>query len=88
MTDENGVLTVLQEYWHIILSGIALVIGYTKLNTKADQNSKDIADEALARKAADIEIETRISRQRSEDMDRIEKIMTEVRTDIKTLIKR
>lgn len=84
MTEESGVLSMLQEYWHLILAGVAFVVGYTKLNAKADQNKVDNKQTREAMR----DMETRINRQRAEDLERIQSTMNEVRTDIKTLLQR
>ena len=88
MTVESGVLAVLQEYWHVILAGISFVVGYTKLNSKVEQNARDNEATKAEWRATVQALEKRVGEQRREDMDRVENVMSEVRADIKTLLQR
>lgn len=102
MNTENSILTILNEYWHILLAFIAFTVGYTKLHIKSEQNSKDNQETRdmlktgdSANKVAIQEMEDRINRRRAEDLEHVYDTMnqvridiTEVRKDIKTLLQR
>lgn len=84
MKAESEVLSVIQEYWHLLASGVAFVFGYARLHYKAEQNARDNA--ATRKELRDME--ERRDKQRTEDLQRIEAVMGEVRSDIKTLLGR
>lgn len=84
MKVESEVLSVVQEYWHLLTAGVVFVFGYAKLHFKAEQNARD----NKATREVLCEMEERRDKQRTEDLQRIETVMGEVRSDIKTLLGR
>ena len=74
----------IQEYWQQFVAIIALVVWGGRLESRANQNSRDLA-----------RLEQRLADQRKEDMEtrardwgRMEKSIDEMRADIKKLLER
>lgn len=88
MTDESGVLAMLHDWWAIITAAVMFVVGYTKLNSKVDQNARDNEVNRAEWRATVQALEKRLGDQRKEDMERVEKVLSDVQTDIKTLLQR
>lgn len=88
MTDESGVLAMLHDWWGVITAGVMFVVGYTKLNSKVDQNARDNEMNRAEWRATVQALEKRLGDQRKEDMERVEKVLSDVQTDIKTLLQR
>lgn len=70
-------MEVIKDYWPIISAVIFAVVWLVRLEGKANQNGRDITN-----------LEERIARQRTEDLERLEKTMTSIATDVKTLLQR
>ena len=67
----------IKDYWHIIVGAAAFIAGYSKLSEKTETTSEELKN-----------LETRVNSRRAEDLGRIEKMMTEIRTDVKLLLQR
>jgi hypothetical protein len=92
MTDT---ITALKDAWAFILAAVALVAWFVRLEARAMRNSDDLTIEAASRKAELVALETRIEKQRKEDMelrrqDRedTKRMLQEVQSDIKLLLQR
>ena len=75
---------VLSTYWQQIVALVAAIVWGSRLESRANQNSRDLQ-----------RLETRLADQRREDMEvrardwgRMEKAIDEMRTDIKKLLER
>lgn len=73
----NEIMDALKEYWYMILAGVSFVYGYARLASRAENNEKSI-----------VELETRINKQRQEDLQRSESMLKEIRSDVKQLLSR
>lgn len=68
---------MIKDYWHIAIGALAFVAGYSKLREKAETTSEELKS-----------LESRVNMRRAEDLDRMEKMVTEIRTDVKLLLQR
>lgn len=75
---------VLQHWWGVIVGGVTAVIWLVRLESRANQNTKDLA-----------KLEERLAEQRREDLEmrardwgRMESAIGEMRADIKKLLER
>ena len=75
---------VIQQWWAMVVAGITAVIWMVRLESRANQNTKDLT-----------KLEERLSTQRREDLEmrardwgRMENAIDEMRADIKKLLER
>ena len=75
---------VIAQFWKVILAAIGAIAWLVRLEARANQNTRDLT-----------RLELRIEKQRKEDLDarkddwgRMEKMMDEMRSDIKKLLER
>jgi cell division protein FtsL len=75
---------VIAQFWKLILAAIGAIAWLVRLEARANQNTRDLT-----------RLELRIEKQRKEDLDarredwgRMEKMMDEMRSDIKKLLER
>lgn len=75
---------VIAQFWKVILAAIGAIAWLVRLEARANQNTRDLT-----------RLELRIEKQRKEDLEarkddwgRVEKMMDEMRSDIKKLLER
>jgi hypothetical protein len=75
---------VIAQFWKVILAAIGAIAWLVRLEARANQNTRDLT-----------RLELRIEKQRKEDLEarkddwgRMEKMMDEMRSDIKKLLER
>jgi cell division protein FtsL len=75
---------VIAQFWKVILAAIGAIAWLVRLEARANQNTRDLT-----------KLELRIEKQRKEDLEarkddwgRMEKMMDEMRSDIKKLLER
>jgi hypothetical protein len=75
---------VIAQFWKVILAAIGAIAWLVRLEARANQNTRDLT-----------RLELRIEKQRKEDIEarrddwgRMEKMMDEMRSDIKKLLER
>ena len=95
MSDESGVLQLLESYWRQ-LAGLAMIVAaYTRLQLKSAQNRKDnrstndkvneVEERMRRERQEDVE---RLERTRKEDVERIEGMTKIIQDDVKKLLAR